>query len=1148
VHAVTVIPFPGPSDAAARDRIRYSLAESLIVEAAAGTGKTTELVARIKQVLAEGLTTVDRIVAVTFTHKAAGELKIRLRQKLDQDRTGATDEVRDRLEQALEQLEEASIGTIHGFCAQILRSRPVEARVDPAFEELTEQEASRLYDRAFRNWFAQQLDRDSPGLRRALARLAWRDSWESGPALDQLKYAGRNLIEWRDFSAPWSRQEYDRDAAVDAILAQARRVSQDASQCARTSDPLYSCLRPLRELLAWIERGRVRDRLRDYDTLEAVLLKLGRDIAPSKLRKGRGAYGAGIDREQLYAQAQGLLESIAQFREASGASLACELQSEMSGLVAEYESLKKATGKLDFLDLLLITRDLLRRDRAVRDYFQQRFTHIFVDEFQDTDPLQAAILLLLSADNSAETEWLNVTPVAGKLFVVGDPKQSIYKFRRADVVLYGRICSALESRGVGRIFLTQSHRAVRPIQQFVNAAFAPEMTGDTGCGQAVYTPMDETGPRNEAQPSVVVLPVPRPYGESRIAKKNINECLPDTITAFVEWLIYQSGWKVRKDGKWIDLRARHICILFRRFVNFGEDLTRSYVRGLDARGIPHLLVGSKSFHHREEVEAIRIALTAIEWPEDELAVFAVLRGSLFALPDDLLLRFKHQHKRLHPFRSLPEDIAPELKPVSAALRFLADLHRDRSRRAIADTINILLEHVRAHAGFALRPSGQQVLANVLRICDLARAYEMTGGFSFRGFVDELNAQAEKTESAEAPVLEEASDGVRLMTVHNAKGLESPVVILADMTANLSSAEPDRFVDPESGICATRLLRNCSPRELLEHADQESARERAEGVRVCYVAATRARDLLVIPGVGDGPQEGWLGPLNKAIYPERRSERKPELCSYLEFSGDRTVLSRPFPPSGPEDESIRPGLHKPQAGAHRVLWWDPSALRLEVEQDHGLHNVDVLKAGHKTEANLAAYRDWRDRRARMIEAGRAPEFDIAQVTDIEEEPPEYQVSFTSTGIRSRAAGGLAFGTLVHTVLRDVPAGASNDQIEALARMHARVITAAGAAAEADIQAAIESIEAVIRHPVWREAAASSRMHRELPVTMRSNGTRLLEGVLDLAYKEPEGWVVVDYKTDGDLDLNREVYVRQLRWYMHALFSATGEPARGVLFQV
>jgi ATP-dependent exoDNAse (exonuclease V) beta subunit len=1138
---VNVVPFPARSDEAARRRIRHSLHESLIVEASAGTGKTTELIARIKQVLAEGLTTVDRVVAVTFTHKAAGELKIRLRQELDRGRGEATDEARDRLEQALEQLEEASIGTIHGFCAQILRARPVEARVDPAFEELTELEGARLYDRAFRNWFAEQLDRDSPGLRRALARLAWRDSWESGPAVDQLKYAGRNLIEWRDFGGAWGREEYDRDAAVDELLAHARRVWQDAAQCTRASDPLLSCMRPLRELLAWIDRGRVRD----YDTLEAVLLKLGRDMSPSKLRKGRGAYAPGVDREQLHAGCVRFLEAIGQFREASGSSLACELHGEMQGLVKQYEDLKKSSGKLDFLDLLLLTRDLLQRDRMVREYFQQRFTHIFVDEFQDTDPLQAAILLLLASGDAGETNWLSVTPVAGKLFVVGDPKQSIYKFRRADVVLYQRISTALEARGVGRVVLTRSYRSLRQIQQFVNAAFSQEMTGESDSGQAHYSPMDEEGPEKPAQPAIVALPVPRPYGNNGVTKKAIDASLPDAIAAYIDWLVRESGYQVRNGREWVPLRARDICVLFRRFINFGSDLTRPYVRGLEARGIPHLLVGSKSFHHREEVEAIRTALTAIEWPEDELAVFALLRGSLFAFPDDVLLRFKHEHKKLHPFRRYPEDLSAELKPVAAALRFVADLHRNRNRRAISDTVNVLLEHVRAHAGFALRPSGQQVLANVLRICDLARAYELTGGFSFRGFVDELNAQAEKTESAEAPVLEEASDGVRLMTVHTAKGLEFPVVILADMTANLHSSEPDRYVDAERGVCAARLLRHCSPRELLRNAHMESARERAEGVRVCYVAATRARDLLVVPAVGDERQEGWLTPLNKAIYPERKAERKPLDCEYIHFRGDRTVLWRPFPPSGFEDESIKPGLHAPETGSHQAVWWDPEALQLEIEQDHGLRNIDVLKAGGKADASLAAYSDWRDRRARTIEASRTPEFDIAQVTEIEAEPPDYPVSFAAAfNGASRRDGGRRFGTLVHAILRDAPAAATPAELGALAAMHARIL----AADDVDLDSAATAAAAVIAHPLWLEAMSSPAMRREFPVTVRVGERRLLEGVLDLAYRDGGGWVVVDYKTDADLDSNREIYVRQLRWYLHALASATGESARGVLLHV
>src|SRR5215469_23654 len=166
-------PAPRPSsDQAAREIIRTALDESLIVEASAGTGKTTELVRRIVEVLATGRAQIQQIAAVTFTHKAAGEMKLRLRQELDEKRQDVDPARKQALEDALERLEEASIGTIHSFCAQILRERPDEANIDPAFEELPEQEAARIYQKAFRSWLERSLNEDSPGLRRAFARLA----------------------------------------------------------------------------------------------------------------------------------------------------------------------------------------------------------------------------------------------------------------------------------------------------------------------------------------------------------------------------------------------------------------------------------------------------------------------------------------------------------------------------------------------------------------------------------------------------------------------------------------------------------------------------------------------------------------------------------------------------------------------------------------------------------------------------------------------------------------------------------------------------------------------------------------------------------------------------------------------------------------
>src|SRR5262245_50038236 len=642
------------ADAAARRSIRESLADSLIVEASAGTGKTTELVARIVQVLAKGVTTVDKIVAVTFTHKAAGELKIRLRQELDKARSTTRDErERSHLEQALKALEEAAIGTIHGFCAQILRSRPVEARVDPAFEELTDQEATRIYERAFDQWFQRRLGESSPGLRRALARLAWRDSWETGPALEQLRQAGRKLIEWRDFPELWRSEPFDREGAIQALLAQVTGLVAMVAKCKRTNDNLVNALRPAQQLLTWLSRSNAVRR-KDYDTLESLLLKLLRDLKRDS-RKGSGFFAEGARREEVLSARELLLAALEDFRIRSSADLAAELRAEMRDLVVYYTDLKARAAKLDFVDLLLRACELLKSNAEVRQYFQRRFSHIFVDEFQDTDPLQAAILLLIAAADPDQTDWLAATPVPGKLFLVGDPKQSIYKFRRADVGLYQRVCRTFENGAVARIALTRSFRSVRGIQQFVNAAFEQEMSGDEISGQAAYSPIDEDGPEYPDQPSVIALPAPRPYGSTRISKEKINACLPDAIGAFTSWLVQESGWRIRnpENGVRIPVAARHVCILFRRFTNWGIDMTRDYVKALESRGLPHLLVGSKSFHHREEVETLRTALTAIEWPEDELSVFATLRGSLFAVSDSLLLRFRHEVGRLHPFRRLP---------------------------------------------------------------------------------------------------------------------------------------------------------------------------------------------------------------------------------------------------------------------------------------------------------------------------------------------------------------------------------------------------------------------------------------------------------------------------------------------------------------
>ena len=1120
------------SDDAARVLIRTSLDESLVVEASAGTGKTTELVHRIVAVLEHERAKIHQIAAVTFTRKAAGELKLRLREELDKARQRAP-----VLEDALGRLEEASIGTIHSFCAQILRERPVEAGVDPAFDELNEQESARLYHRAFRAWLEQRLNEESPGLRRAFARLAWRDSWDDSPPIEQLQWTGKKLVEWRDYPAAWRRDSFAREEEIDTLVRMVSEVAEMSAHPRRVTDNLYKSLLSVRALAEWIERSET-SRGRDYDALEARLLKLGREL---KDLKGSGAYGDGVSREELVVRRDELARWIREFRTRADADLAAALREEMSGLLEEYKARKDRAGKLDFVDLLIQVRDLVRDRQDVREYLQNRFTHLFVDEFQDTDPLQAEILFLLAADDPAECDWRNVRPRPGKLFLVGDPKQSIYKFRRADMVLYREVRDGLIARGARLVRLTTSFRAVRNIQQFVNAAFETEMTGDAENGHADWAALGEHRPDHEI-PSLIVLPVPRPY-KSRIAKEAINRSLPDAIAGFIDWLIKQKDWKIERrpsDPRPPGIYPSDIAVLFRRRTQAGADLTREYARALEARGIDHLLAGSKSFHHREEVETLRAALTAIEWPDDELSVFATLKGSLFAIPDETLLAYRHKHNRLHPFHR-PED--PAFAPVLVALTILGDLHRGRNRQPFAATVNALLEVTRAHAGFVLRPGGNQILANVARLADLARTFEMSGGISFRGFVEELAAQAEKEEAAEAPVLEEDSDGVRLMTVHGAKGLEFPVVILADLTANLAAREPDQFVDGDRRLCAMRLLR-CAPRELLENESREAARERAEGIRVAYVAATRARDLLVVPAIGDEPFEGWLSPLNKAIYPSRANWRRSSNDPRCPKFGAKSVVERPLDYDRQEEFSVKPGVVRPEHGEHEVIWWDPSALKLNVDPALGLRQKELL--AEDGGASLAEYREWERQRTENLVRGSKPRFEVFLASQATAAPPGEEIPVT-TEFASQPEGrpgGRRFGTLVHAVLRDVELHADAAAVERLAQSAARSIgtTAPEAAAARD------AVQAALAHSLLQRARASKRMHREYPILLKLEDARLVEGVIDLAFLENDAWVVVDFKTDADLSDRRAMYERQVQWYAHALAALTNIPASAVLLGV
>ncbi len=1162
-----------PADEADREVVRADVASTVVVEAAAGTGKTTELVARIVATLTAGVD-VGRIAVVTFTEKAAGEVKLRLRAELERARLAATagEPGARALQDAVLRLEEARIGTIHAFCADLLRERPIEAGIDPAFDGLAEDEAEDLFAIAFDAWFEHAIDPPSPALRRALRRRGG-----EGPVA-ALRAAARDLARHADLDAPWTRATWDRASAVESVVDAAREVVGCLPAC--TSTVLHDHVAPVRELVgvADVTPGAI-------DDLEAAAVALARH--PKLLRDVPRAGGRGV--APLLDALTALHRAVEAFTAASDAELAALLREELRGAVASYAAHKAERGALDFDDLLLRARDLLERSAPARAALQQRFDRLFVDEFQDTDAVQAAILLLLAGDDPAIADAHLVRPAPGKLFVVGDPKQSIYRFRRADLGTYFAVRDRLAASGARLVSLRSSFRAVPSIQRLVNAAFAPAMVEDREALQPGYVPLDGVGASDPVgQPAIVALPAPHPFGKrGGVTKTAVTACLPAAVAAFVAWLLHDSGWTVRDpegDGR-IPIEPRHVCLLFKNFQSFQGDVTSPYAAALDARGVPVVLVGGKKLFDREETLALVAAASAIEWPGDLLEVWSTLRGSLFAIPDELLLVWRARYGTLDPRRPPITAIPRDMEPVADALAILRGLHHGRRRRPPVETMERLLAAARAHVSLALRPAGEQALANVAAVLELARRQEKRGALSFRAFVAHLREEVARRRAPEPPILEEESEGVRMMTVHKAKGLEFPVVVLADPMPNAAPMAASRIVDPERGLYAFKIAGG-APLDVVAGSDRELARDRAESTRLAYVAATRARDLLVVPMVGDSPvfpAGGWLAPLQQAMVPAPHARPEPS-PGCPAFGLDAVVRSIDVP--GPSEESLTPGTYQLASGA-RITVWDPNVLDLGHPRPRGLRGVDLVEERADAPAvaaeGKAALAAFRVAHREAVARGAVPSEVVVTATALSHpEETASEEARVDAGDRDAADGatpgapaqldpvlasvdpsrvtlesvvrepgrprGHRFGDLVHQLLAIAAAGSAAPALDAEAAVRARTLGLDEATATAGARAA----RIALAHPLLvaaAEAAARGECRRECPITQVLDGGRVLEGVVDLAFRQAGRWTVVDFKTDAFLDDDRKLaYARQVALYAQAITAATGEPCDGALLLV
>jgi ATP-dependent helicase/nuclease subunit A len=1002
-------------DSAIRERILGDITTSFVVEAGAGTGKTTALVGRMVTLLRAGVATTQSLVALTFTERAAAEMKLRLSVLLERERQRLAPEnvEYDRLDVALKNFEAIEIGTIHGFCASVLRRFPREAALDPLFSVATESEQKAAYNAVFERWFQQQLALPSAGVARVLRkRSAARFGSQDGSSPRQLLWdAGRKLLDVRDFTAAFERPVYAREPALDAIMV---TYAAFAALAPRAVEPEHYFSESIRYLASFHDEiHRIEDTRgeRDYDAIEECLRR-----AVSGPRKNVWQYKGwtarfcdGLTTRDVAQQRDALLVAIKQLLRIADADLAACLQQELGPLVLSYVSELSRSGKLDFLDLLLRTKTLFLEHVDVRTHVQDMYTHVLVDEGQDLDPLQVEIVLSVISE----------APKPGRSFLVGDPKQSIYRFRRAEIALYESVKRRLLTFGAELLHLSTNFRSSPDICEFANSAFSSAMK--PGAGQASYVRIEAAraapGSSSEAtlgvpRLSIVGLPIPEPYSPQtgRISNYFISTSFPEAVGAFVAWLLEESGVLVTgPDGREVPVLARHVCLLFRRLSAFGDDVASPYVRALESRRIPHALLGGKGFYGREEVVALASALAAVEWPDDELSVYATLRGPLFGFTDEALLVLRERtSSSLNPLRTVAAEHCTELTaPVASALALLGDLHCRRNARPVGETLAELLLATRAHATFALWPSGDQALANVFQVVDEARTQDLRGMGSFRAFVVQMQHERERGAHGEGAVVEESTDGVRLMTVHKAKGLEFPVVILVDPACSAIAETASRYVDAARNLCAVPLA-YAAPLELSLNEAAVLSADRDESVRIAYVAATRARDLLVVPVLGDGRlEDSWLRALGIAAYPSKASMHAPAEIPGVAFLGRETVLSRPAKAKVDTAQSLRPGLHRPEVGAHTVAIWDPSALKLQSVERVGLRQQSILApdpGGVHVRAGAEAFSDWRTAQRTTLAAGARPNYQVVTMTALGRELALFEAEslVSASAISSSAA--------------------------------------------------------------------------------------------------------------------------------------------------
>lgn len=1098
----------------------------LSITANAGSGKTLVLVERYISILLAAKARVPEVVAITFTEKAAGELRRKVADRIavmlrETDDSGT----RLALEGIRDELSTAVIGTIHAFCARVLREYPVEAGIDASFLVLEGVDQQLLLEEAKKETFEALLKRDGAGALREGLVILLREFGKSRVVhiLDTLLRKREAFLRLTENGGLYTRSDDEilkqwNAAAVETVrfeIAGGGILGDIHHVMAQATGPVAV---DVTAEVATLEKARdVSEQARLLAGILGRMLTAGGKISrklsgtgrPDKMRVRRLA-----DR---WKSLKPVLEFVGGNADTSGHHRLlgwsrCLL--EIAGLVLDrYQQRKLDAGQLDFDDLQIGMRSLLQ-DEVVRSRLMSRYKYIMVDEYQDTNSVQYEILLPLLGNLST-----------GNLCIVGDPKQSIYGFRNADVAVFDRTCKDIvrHSGGRGEVILGESFRPLGDIAAFVNLLFSPLMQRNSGSEfDVAYDPLVKARSNPER-------------GRVELILRNGESDEPgeaELIARRIRQLHHSMHQVFDKDEHGRSVQWRDVAVLLRSRVAL-EEFEEAFIR----HQIPYVVAGGVGYFQTQNILDFYNYFRFLLYPHDDIALVGVLRSPFFAVSDAELFEAISGERKGSVWQYLTgaRGALAMWPALERAVQMLAEDQTVGLRLGVSDVLERIVKRTNYAAISAGIPRGTQGMANLRKLQKLARTHDQRGLGNLYDFTLRLKRLIDEEEQEGQGVVDARGDAVQIMTVHAAKGLEFPVVIVPGLERQFR-ADSEPFVDEALGIGFSadgESVRVPPITMVLKH--RSTLRTVAEEKRVFYVACTRARDILVLSGCMNAPHASWMHWFSSFVGLPQSD------ASCLDHGVRLGVLEMSEGESDVKEQDYKLEVHILRP-SHLLLTGPPEEkaggtlvhqMPTPFIQDISRQAKGEIFSASRIRTYLECPSLYYLRHVLGLPEGR--QFRLTT----REESPDREMKLQAT----------ERGVVIHSAMERIDTS-TEDGIQDLVRSAMRVNLFPVEELSGEVLLLAEAIRNITISDFWKKEVSGTEIRTEYSITA-AVGEDFLTGTIDRMYRSTTGALTtLDYKTDDipvEMIKDRaEIYITQIRiyaWLASKLHSNT--PVRGVL---